>query len=70
MGVAPHAKATFDGDQLNGMIILDLSTADKLERLAPYHSVLDLQNPRTISRNIALPAPVVATISNWLHESE
>lgn len=55
-------------DQLNGMLILDLETAKRLERLQPHHNVLDLQKPRALSRDIALPAPVLATISNWLYE--
>lgn len=63
---APNAD--FDGDQLNGMLILDLETAKRLERLQPHHNVLDLQKPRALSRDIALPAPVLATISNWLYE--
>lgn len=63
---APNAD--FDGDQLNGMLILDTATAERCERLAPYHSVLDLQKPKTLSSNIAFPPPVLATLGRWIHE--
>lgn len=55
-------------DELNGLLILDARTNERCERLAPYHSVLDLQKPRTLSRNIALPQPVLATMGRWIHE--
>lgn len=64
--VAPNAD--FDGDALNGMLVLDHKQWEYLRRLAPHHGVLDLTRPRTLSRNIKIPAPVVATIGNWMHE--
>lgn len=63
---APNAD--FDGDELNGMLILDARTNERCNRLAPYHSVLDLQKPRTLSRNVAIPQPVLATMGRWIHE--
>lgn len=64
--VAPNAD--FDGDALNGMLILDDVMYRSMQRLAPHHGVLDLTRPRKLSRNIKIPAPVVATMSNWLHQ--
>ena len=63
---APNAD--FDGDALNGMLILDARMYHKLQRLAPHHGVLDLTRPRTLSRNIQIPAQVVSTIGAWVHE--
>lgn len=63
---APNAD--FDGDALNGMIILDEVMYNELQRLAPHLGVLDLQRPRTLSKNIAIPAPVLATIGNWMYD--
>lgn len=63
---APNAD--FDGDALNGLIILDEVMYQNLQRLAPHLGVLDLQRPRTLSKNIALPAPVLSTISNWMYD--
>lgn len=63
-------NADFDGDALNGMIILDHGMYEKIQRLAPHLGVLDLQKPRTISNILALPAQVLATISNWMYEKQ
>lgn len=59
-------NADFDGDALNGIIILDLDMAEKLDRLKPHLYVMDLRSPRTLSSHVKIPAPVVATIGNWL----
>ena len=64
--VAPNAD--FDGDALNGMLILDQKQFEHMQRLAPHHGVLDLTRPNKISRNIKLPPPVVSTMSAWVHE--
>ena len=62
---APNAD--FDGDALNGTPLL----SNRLERafnvLAPHQGVLDLDRPRSMSRNQAMPPPVASTIANWLH---
>jgi hypothetical protein len=60
-------NADFDGDALNGILILDLVTLEKISRLQPYLYALDLGKPRTLSRHIGLPPPVITTIANWLH---
>jgi len=56
-----------DGDAMNLMLALDNHMARNLSRLAPHHSAMDLNEPRRVSRNLALPNPLVATISNYLY---
>lgn len=60
-------NADYDGDALNGVLILDLKTLRPLRRLAPHLGVLDLRTPRKISKFIQIQAPVVTTIANWMH---
>lgn len=62
--------ADFDGDALNGILVLDRKMYEHLSRLAPHLGVLDIKKPRTLSKNIILPAPVITTISAWVHEDE
>jgi len=50
------------------MLILDHRMHARLERLAPHHGVLDLKKPRTISKNVKIPAQVISTIGAWVHE--
>lgn len=52
------------------MLIHDAKTLKRMERLAPHLGVMDLNQPRALSGHIALPAPVVITIANWVHEGE
>lgn len=63
-------NADFDGDALNGMLILDQDMNRKLKRLSPHLGVLDLDKPRSISKNIVLHSPVLATISNWMYDGK
>lgn len=62
---APNAD--FDGDQLNGLIILDNRLWEKVHAAhAPHMGFMDLMRPRTVSRNAAIPAPVLSTTNAWL----
>jgi hypothetical protein len=63
-------NADFDGDALNGMIILDHDMYSRMQRLAPHLGVLDLDRPRAISKNIVIPPPVLSTISNWMYRGQ
>ena len=63
-------NADFDGDALNGMLILDEEMNKSLKRLAPHLGVLDLDKPRSISKNIVLHSPVLSTISNWMYDGK
>lgn len=48
------------------MLILDREKHDQLSRLAPHLGAMDLEEPWRLSNNLAMPAPVVSTIANWL----
>lgn len=61
---APNAD--FDGDAMNGMIILDLKMLDYMDRLAPEMGVMDLGRAWKFSSNIAMPPPAVTTLSSYL----
>lgn len=63
---APNAD--FDGDELNGTLILDHEMYVRLQRLHPDHYIFDLDKPRALSGYIGLPSPVVTTIAEWLDE--
>lgn len=65
--VAPNAD--FDGDALNGMVILDEKMYQQFQRLAPHHGVMDLTRPYKISRNIKLPPQVVSTIGAYVQRA-
>ena len=53
-------------DQLNFTLSLDNYIADNLEALAPHKSVFDLNAPRHVSQNLAIPKTVIASMSNFL----
>ena len=55
-------------DALNLSLILDDKLYQSAKRLQPHLGVLDLRSPRTLSKNIMIPAPVITTISGWVHE--
>ena len=60
------SEEAFDGDALNGVIMLDDATSEAMERLATHHGMLDLQKPYAISPDMALPAPVISMVDEWL----
>ncbi len=59
-------NADYDGDALNYSISLDSELAGMWLNLEPHNNVFVAQEPKKISGNIAMPKPVIATISNWL----
>lgn len=59
-------NADFDGDELNFERPLDNQTSDSLYPLQPHFSVLDMNKPLGVSDAIALPKPVVETLSLFL----
>lgn len=58
--------AQWNTDALNGVIMLDDATSEAMERLATHHGMLDLQRPYAISPDMALPAPVISMVDEWL----
>jgi len=41
-----------------------------MSRLDPVTGVMDLNKPFTVSRNTTLPAPFIATSTNWIIEGD
>lgn len=52
---------------MNFMLAIDNLLAQELGHLDSDRGVMNLNQPRSTSKNISMPKPVVATISNWLH---
>ncbi len=61
-----QSKTPYDGDQLNGTLILDNYEDDRFMALAPHTGVIDIAVPRKISSNVTIPAPAASTIGNWI----
>ncbi len=55
---------------LNGTPLLSRKLERAFRVLAPHEGVLDLDRPRTMSKNQAMPPPVASTIANWLHRGK
>lgn len=65
---APNAD--IDGDELNLMLILDNKMHRQLERLEPKHYAMDSGEPYKVSSHLKIPAPVIASIANWMYEGK
>ena len=52
------------------MLILDRKMYERLSRLEPKFYAFDTGAPNRISGNLKLPAPVISTIANWMHEDD
>lgn len=63
-------NADYDGDALWGELPLDHKNAKIMSRLDPVTGVMDLNKPFTVSRNTTLPAPLIATLTNWIIEGD
>ena len=57
----------FDGDEMNVTLLDSLYLVEKFKRLDPTYNVMDTNTPHGISGNLKMPAPVIATIANWMH---
>lgn len=53
-------------DALNFSIAIDNYLARMWYALAPHKNLFELNSPREIAGNIAIPKNVVGTFSNWL----
>lgn len=60
-------NADFDGDALNGLLILDNRQLRRLNRLEQHHTVLDTNRPRALSQAMKMPEQIVATTASHLH---
>ncbi|MCY1281941.1 hypothetical protein D9M68_20000 [compost metagenome] len=63
-------NADFDGDALWGELPLDNKNAKVMSRHDPVTGVMDLNKPFSVSRNTTLPAPLIASITNWIIEGD
>lgn len=63
-------NVTFDGDALNGILVLDDVMYQALERLSPHLGLLDIKRPRTLSNNGIIPSPAATTIAAWIDEED
>lgn len=61
-------NADYDGDELNLELLLDKTEHDAFYVLSPHYYVLDTQQPKRISSFMAIPEPVLQTISSFVHE--
>lgn len=61
-------NADFDGDEMNGTLLLDIWSAEKAENLAPHKSTIDTGEPRKISGNMAKSKPSISNIAAYLEE--
>jgi hypothetical protein len=64
------SNADFDGDEMNVTYLDSKELVEKFKRLDPIYNVLDNNVPYQISGNLKLPAPVVATIANWVRYNQ
>lgn len=62
-------NADFDGDELNGCLVLDKFTFQHLKRLSPYLGVMDLNRVGKVSKDLKMPAPMVSMLSRWANQS-
>ena len=61
-------NADFDGDEMNGIALLDKFTSDALQYMEPQHAVLDHQKPRQVSGFHELSSPFMGTLASWINE--
>lgn len=63
-------NADYDGDQMNVTLLESNELVEKFKRLDPAYNVMSFNTPHELSGNLKMPAPVIATVANWMnHES-
>lgn len=63
-------NADFDGDMMHVTLLLDGAMHDAFKVLAPTFTILDPDNPNSLSGAIKMPAPVIGTVNNWFLEGD
>lgn len=53
-------------DALNVSIALDQFMSDSWYPLEPKFNILNMSKPYEVSGNIAMPKPVISSISSWI----
>ena len=64
------SNTAFDGDETNIFVPLDKEMHAHYQRLEPHLCTLDLNKPWSVSRNVGLMSPQLATLCNWLHRTD
>lgn len=63
-------NADFDGDALGGALTLDQELTVCMDAHLPHMSAFEINKPRTVSDNLAMPKTVVATVSAGIHSPD
>lgn len=66
--ILPNFNADFDGDALNFMLLLDHRMSRRLSRMAPHLTVLDANKPRSFSKAMKMPEPIITTMAAFINE--
>ena len=56
-------------DAINFSLAIDNFVAGEYRHLEPHKSVFDLDKPFAVSANLSMPKPVIATVSNFMHDT-
>jgi len=64
------SNADFDGDELNLLMVTDQIMSTYAEAFGSHNCVLDMNNPLTVSGDIALPATLISTINRWAYSHD
>lgn len=59
-------NSDFDGDEMNGQLMLDIEMMDAAELIRPHYGIHSLMDIGRINNVPSLPDPTVVTISRWL----
>jgi hypothetical protein len=51
---------------MNVTLLESNELAEKFKRLDPAYNVMSFNTPHELSGNLKMPAPVIATIANWM----
>lgn len=51
---------------MNVTYLDSIELVEKFKRLDPSYNIMDNNEPYQISGNLKMPAPVIATIANWI----
>lgn len=60
-------NADFDGDEMNGIVILDDYTHDAMENIAPHYNTRSMNEPGKLSKHLRLTSPVASQWARYVH---
>ena len=67
--IAKNMNADFDGDAINATLLLDNKIADAFDTFTPYHGVVDINKPYSISGNLTLLSSATSIVSNYADDN-